>query len=261
MTDLKQLLDDAAGPEPTVTDTDLSTDLTRGRRALRRRRATGIASGAVATALVIGVGWSVLPSGTTNGAPDPAQHTTPTPTKAGTTPKKYVSPQTKRPVPPGQRDDPRPPARIIAGSGALVANHTPFPGSITCDLVPKGWAVRTRGAEQELYDPKLKDPGQYRALTYTLVLRPSEMLPRPGGLGIDRVADESWARLKTWHAGKNEAAVFVIPDSEGKTANPYREVYVRQGQSTHMIVATNYAWSLSWDMFTLLKFAGSCHYK
>jgi hypothetical protein len=68
-----------------------------------------------------------------------------------------------------------------------------------------------------------------------------------------------WA--KTWHAGKNEAAVFLIPDSEGKTLNPQKEVYARQGQSTHMIVATNYAWSLSWQMFTLLKFAGSCHYK
>lgn len=262
MTDLKDLLDEAAGSEPGVTDADLSADLDRGRRALRRRRTIGIASGAVATALVIGVGWSVLPSGTTNGTPAPAARTTPTPAQTQSTAKNYVSHQAKRPIPPTERDDPRPVPPVFAESVPLVKNTKAFPGSITCDLIPQGWAVRAKDGEQELYDPSLKDPGQYRALTYTMTIRPSEMLQRPGGIGIDRVADESWARLDGWHAGKNEAAVFVVPDSEGRTSNPFqKEVYARQGHSTHMVVVSNYAWTLSWDQMELLKFAGSCHSK
>ncbi len=54
MTDLKNLLDDAAGTDPVVTDTDVAADLSRGRRAARRRRFAGAGLTTVAAAVVIG---------------------------------------------------------------------------------------------------------------------------------------------------------------------------------------------------------------
>jgi hypothetical protein len=277
MTDLKQLLDDAAGPEPAVTDTDLATDLTRGHRALRRRRATGIASGAVAVAAVIGVGWSLLPSATPNGAPGPAAEvsvkpsataapkttlqTTPktTPTKPGTSTATTYTP----PVPPSAKDDPRPIPPTFATEVPLVANTTAFPGPITCDLIPKGWAVRTnKDGLAELYDPKLTNPGKYRALSSTVTLRPSELKQTSNGLITDRT-DSPWgaADMGMTHAGTNEAIVFPIKDSDGQDHPWQLGVYVRQGKSLRIVDVANYAWPLAWNVPSQLKFAGSCHYK
>ncbi|MEU0095363.1 hypothetical protein [Kribbella sp. NPDC006257] len=59
MTDLKHLLDHAAGDEPVLTDADLTADLTRGHRSLRRRRFVGIAGTATGTVAAIGVALSV----------------------------------------------------------------------------------------------------------------------------------------------------------------------------------------------------------
>jgi hypothetical protein len=253
MTDLKELLDEAAGPEPTVTDVDLVADLTRGQRALRRRRVTGIATGAVATALVIGVGWSVLPSGTTNGAPDPAANTTKTP-RVMTTPKDYR-----------QLDqDKRKPPVIPATAVPLVANTTPFPGVITCDLIPKGWAVRVtltaaKGGgweQQELYDPNLRNPKQYHGATFTVAIRQTELMDEGEGLTVDKYSTP-WTKLPKVRAGKYEAITTGVPGS------PYgrQEVYVKPDRTNRIVGVGNHAYNLAWDMNTLLKFAGSCHYK
>jgi hypothetical protein len=251
MTDLKQLLDDAAGPEPAVTDTDLRTDLTRGRRALRRRRITGIATGAVATAAVIGVAWSVLPSGSTsNTVPGPADRTTTRPTPSVHTPVR--PPVDHRGLPP-----------IPSEPVALVANTTPFPGRITCDLVPKGWAVdftvpavtKTDWEQKELYDPGLRNPGQYHEYTYTVRVRQVEMMDNGEGLTADKYT-EAWTKLPKVRAGGKEAVI-----STGDSRNGLREVHVRQGRTTHLVAVFNHANNLGWDEATLLKFAGSCHYR
>lgn len=162
--------------------------------------------------------------------------------------------RTARPLPPVRAEGP-----------PLVANTTPFPGPITCDLIPKGWAVRLKGtgSEQELYDPALKNPGQYRALTYTMVLRPSELKKTSKGLISDRT-DVPWGSKGfegMGRAGNNEAVIFPIKDSDGK-ANPHQyEVYVRQGKTNRLVVLSNYSWPLALDPFTLRTMAGSCHYK
>jgi hypothetical protein len=262
MTDLKELLDEAAGPEPTVTD--LSADLTRGQRALRRRRITGIATAAVATAAVIGIGWTLLPSATPNGAPGPAAQVTVKPSTKST-PKSYTPKATNYTplVPPSAKDDPRPIPPTFATEVPLVANTTAFPGPITCDLIPKGWAVRTNtDGLAELYDPKLTNPGKYRALSSTVTLRPSELKQTSKGLITDRT-DSPWGAtdMAVTRAGANEAIVFGVRDSDGQMHPWQRELYVRQGKSLKVVDVANYAWPLAWELQSQLRFAGSCHYK
>ena len=253
MTDLKELLDDAAGPEPAVTDTDLATDLARGRRALLRRRITGIAGGAVATALVIGAGWSILPSGApTEISPGPAGHALPTPTPSLHT--------VSRPAD-DRRDLPPVPSTPVP----LVANTKPFPGEITCDLIPQGWAVNLVGtkqngdpSQQDLYDPKLRNPAQYRASSTYVRIRASQLMDEGQGLTADKYS-EPWTTLWNVRAGTNEA---VITSPLGaKDPNGRREVFVRQGKTVRVVVVSNNAYNLGWDAKTLLRFAGSCHYK
>jgi hypothetical protein len=53
MTDLKDLLDRAAGDEPAVTNAEVAADLTRAKRAVRRRRLTGIGLTTGAAAVTI----------------------------------------------------------------------------------------------------------------------------------------------------------------------------------------------------------------
>ncbi|MFG1624234.1 hypothetical protein [Kribbella sp. NPDC049227] len=258
MTDLKELLDRAAGAEPGVSDADLSADLDRGRRALRRRRATGIASGAVATALIVGVGWSVLPTGTaTDGAPEPAGPTTAaTPTPA---PMPSRSPGQ---VIGGLPGDHRPPAPVPSTPVPLVATAKAFPGPITCDLIPQGWAVKLVGtkqngdpSQQDLTDPNLRNPEQYHAESRYLRIRASQLMDQGEGLTADKYSTP-WTDLPKVRAGKNEAVI-----TPGNTRNGRRELFVRQGRSTRVVVLSNSAYNLGWDQATLLKFAGSCHYK
>jgi hypothetical protein len=260
MTDMKELLDHAAGGEPAVTDADLAADLDRGHRALRRRRTTGIATAAVATAAVLGVGWSLLPSGTTtDGTPaPPAARTTPAPTtQAPMAPATQPAPSY---IPGGLPGDHRGAPPIPTTPVALVANTKPFPGAITCGLVPKGWTARISSSgefeQQEVYDPKLKNPKQYHEVSFSMVIRQDVMTDNGEGLTADKYTDP-WTKLPKVRAGKNEAII------SGGTSNRdgRREVHVRQGKTTKLIAIANNAYNLAWDVPTLLKFAGSCHYK
>ncbi|MEV5960601.1 hypothetical protein AB0L70_02480 [Kribbella sp. NPDC051952] len=254
MTELKDLLDEAAGDEPGITDADLSADLTRGRRALRRRRTIGVVGGTVATALVIGVGWSILPSGTTtDGTPAPAARTTPAPTQAST----------PTHIPGGLPNDHRGAPPIPTTPVALVANTKAFPGKITCDLIPKGWAARISypaaekddWEQQEVFDPKLRNTKQYHEVSFSMVVRQVEMTDNGEGLTADKYT-EAWTKLPKVRAGKKEAVITLGNSRDGR-----REVHVRQGKTTHLIAVANNAYNLAWDEKTLLKFAGSCHYK
>jgi hypothetical protein len=247
MTDMKQLLDSAAGPEPVVDDAELAADLDRGRRAVRRRRFAGVASGAVATALVVGVVWTVLPIRTTDGGqPAPADHATPT-----ATPKVHQPQPDDRSVPP-----------VPSSPVELVANTKAFPGRITCDLIPKGWAVRLLGdfggwQQWELYDPNLRNPGQYRETSWRLVVRQSTLMDNGEGITADKYT-EAWSRLWNMRVGGNEAVS--TSTNLAKDPNGKRELFVRQGQSTRMVVVSNGAYNLAWDGATLIEFAASCHY-
>lgn len=223
MTDLKQLLDAAAGAEPGLTDADLSADLDRGRRAACRRRVIGIGTAAVATALVVGVGWSALPSGTQQGELE---------TAAGPTPTASALPATE-PV-------------------ALVANTTPFPGATSCDLIPQGWAARRTSTGAEVYDPRLGTHG-----TAGMTLRTAAMSDHGDGLTLKRAFD-LWDAQPGYQAGQN--AALVNSSLTGDRAEGV-ELLVRQGTSKLVIVVSNNAGNLGWDLTTLLRFAGSCHKK
>ncbi len=69
MTDLRTLLDEAAGPEPTPTDDQLAEAITRGRRSRRRRRTAGTVTAVTMTVAVAGTAWTVWPS-TGSAGPD-----------------------------------------------------------------------------------------------------------------------------------------------------------------------------------------------
>ncbi|GAA0575501.1 hypothetical protein HPO96_16030 [Kribbella sandramycini] len=236
MTDLKFLLDDAAGAEPAVTDTDLTADLDRGRRAVRRRRVAGIGAGAVATAVVIGIAWAVFPGGpTANTLPEVVGTTsqpTTEPTNRPTGAKSYVP---------------------------LAVQTTNFPGGLTCNVVPFGWTAKLLvGGEYEqiqLYDPKLpKSHQQYNDDKITL--RWAMMRDEGNGLVPDKFG-VPWTELPHVKAGSKDAVITPGPKSDG-----LREVFVRQSTTgARVIVVTNDATTLGWDEATLLKFAGSCRYR
>ncbi|MFF0265976.1 hypothetical protein [Kribbella sp. NPDC004536] len=216
----------------------MDADLVRGQRALKRRRITGIASATVATALVIGVGWSVLPSGTTSGAP--------------------AATVTKKPIV-GDPDKRKPPV-IPATAVPLVANTKAFPGVITCDLIPKGWVVRIVYAspiaqQQDLSDPNL-NPKKFHNATYTLTVRQTELMDEGEGLTVDKYSTP-WTKLPKVRAGKYQAVASGVPGSP----NGRQEVYIKPGKSNKIVGVSNHAYNLAWDMDTLLRFAGSCHYK
>ncbi|MEU8223011.1 hypothetical protein [Kribbella sp. NPDC048915] len=165
MTDLKELLDEAAGPEPAVTDTDLAADLSRGRRAVKRRRVLGIATGSVATAAVAGLGWSLLPappSATTPAAQPTSQLSTRAAEAAG-----------RSSIPAGGFElvDTGNAARqslLRAKLVQLVPSTVPYPGPVTCDLIPKGWAVRSEAGTPVLYDPNFPHPAKGREQKWRL---------------------------------------------------------------------------------------------
>ncbi|MCO8273573.1 hypothetical protein M1L60_23540 [Actinoplanes sp. TRM 88003] len=123
MNDLRDHLQQIAGPIPAATDEQIAADLTRGRRALRRRRVvqacTGSAFGIAALAAAIAIATS------TTGAP-PA---------------------------------PSSPDRITA-SVQLVAYKGEQPKGFTVDKVPDGWFVQTSELGYVTIAPdKAKNPG------------------------------------------------------------------------------------------------------
>jgi hypothetical protein len=146
---------------------------------------------------------------------------------------------------------------------ALTANPKAFPGRITCDLIPKGWAVRFLGdfsgwQQWELYDPNLRNPEQYRQYSWRLRVRQSTLMDNGEGITADKYT-EAWATLWNFRVGGNEA----VSTSSNPTKDPtgQYEVFVRQGKSTRLVVVSNNAYNLGWDGATLLRFTASCHYK
>lgn len=156
--------------------------------------------------------------------------------------------------------DKRKPPVIPATAVPLVANTKPFPGVITCDLIPKGWAARIAfsapGAQQQLlYDPNL-DTKKYHEATYTVTIRQTRLMDEGQGLTVDKYSTP-WTKLPKVRAGKYQAVTSGVPGS------PYgrQEVFVKPGKGIAIVGVDNNAYNLAWDMNTLLKFAGSCHYK
>lgn len=84
MTDLKKLLDEAAGPEESLTDEQLAGAIARGRRS-RRHRGAGLVTAAAMAVVVAGTAWTVWPSAGPGGADAPVAGAPAAAEAAGTT--------------------------------------------------------------------------------------------------------------------------------------------------------------------------------
>lgn len=276
MTSFKQLLDEAAGDDPGITDADLAADLRRGQQSLRRRRFAGVASAAVATAVVAGGVWTAVPgAGRPGTAPDPAAtgsaaasaSPTPKPTKttkrttakptATSGPGRQITP--RKTPPPGYRPPLQPPRP--AQPVALVPDGKLRKGTnLVCDLKPKGWTVTAfidptseNFSTLTYTDPQLKNPGQYTVSTTMRVLPARIYRGANGRMEVDKYG-VPWEDLPHVRAGDKEA---VVTGPDGTASKGVGEVHVRVG-TTKLVQVSNDATGLGWDQPTLLRFAGSC---
>ncbi|MEV8378341.1 hypothetical protein AB0P21_36725 [Kribbella sp. NPDC056861] len=228
MTDLKELLESAAGTDPAFTDEELLADLRRGKRSVRRRQFAAMAGGATAVALVAVGAWAVLPGGQTAGLDAPA---------AGS--------PTPLPLPPIDK------SRIVKVVGApvpLVADGVERSGvDLVCGLKPKGWRVTVFQAQRGMLSEMTFSPPQGNE---KLVVRHAGIHPDDTGRMLVEKYDKTWEELPHVRAGSREAVV-------AGTRPGMRDVHIRI-RSTKLIQVYESAPSLHWDLATLLRFTGSC---
>jgi hypothetical protein len=246
MTDLRELLERAAGDDPVVSDADLTADLHRGRRAIHRRRAASVTAAAAGTALAVGTAWLLAPGAATTGTPRP-------PIAASTTPRVKAS------LPPGMPSIPtRPPMAWAAKPVALVPNHDVVAGArITCDLMPKGWifGLYKEGNSNHIW---VRDPNS----TYPHQEPPGFHDGWESGDGNsvffgtfgDKVGNGWKAQVTTIQDGK-EAAVFT--DRGNMMRGRPGEVFVRLSKS--VTIQAEIGPRTGWDSPTAVRWAASCH--
>jgi len=261
MTDLKNLLESAAGEDPAVTDDDLAADLRRGRRAARRRRSAGVAAAATGTALAVGVAWALVPGSPRTGSPDRSAPVVGTPTHSV---RSTAEPPRSTPPDPWLRSMPSwPPLRWASHPVDLVADGTPVPGAkVHCGLEPKGWTASLETAPPEVqYVPgsgvRYKDPmSTYPGITvppqYRGVAPTDSMIVTIGPFG-DKVGT-GWKAQINARAGGKEAAVFT--DQGRVTAGHPSQIFVRIDAGTTVQIGISPR--TGWDVATALRFAGSC---
>ena len=257
MTDLKTLLDEAAGPDPAVTDTDLTADLHRGRRAARRRHTAGAGGVALATAAAIGTAYLLAPTPAVNGGTDaPVASATGSPTAPSI-------PDLKRSATAKPRDSvpsipTRPPMVWADEPVPLVANTVvPRGATITCDLMPEGWvaSLRSSGTGNEI---RVVDPSS----TY-----PSEEPPgyddgwdTADGNSVswgpfgDKVGTGWAAQVSTVVDGKQ---VAMFTDRGNIMTGRPGQVFVRL--SKDVTIQAGIGPRTGWDTRTAARWAASCH--
>ena len=257
MTDLKTLLDEAAGPDPAVTDTELAEDLRRGHRVLRRRRAAGIGTVALATAAAIGGVYLLAPTPSVTG-------TTDAPVATATT-----SPSARQPLP--QTFDPemppepsRPPLVWADEPVALVPNEkVPRGATITCDLMPKGWEFGVR---------PMRLSGETLHRNSIFVRDPKSTYPSvepPGfSLGWDQADGNviSWGRFADkvgngWAAQVNHVVdgkqVAMFTNRGNSMTGRPGEVFVRLSRT--VTLQARIGPRTGWDTHTAARWVASCH--
>jgi hypothetical protein len=171
MTDLKELLDNAAGTEPAVTDDDLMADLRRGKRSARRRQVVAMAGGATAVALVVVGAWAVLPGDPSAGlAPQPAEQVSGTPTIDRTTIRKIAGVQ-------------KPAVKPI---GLVASGEAPPGARMWCDLKPVGWTPKVGvPAADEVAALTFLPPGGGASAKEARLAIPRHSASEPGVGGIE----------------------------------------------------------------------------
>lgn len=265
MTDLKTLLDEAAGPDPVVTDTELSADLQRGRRAARRRRTAGAGTVAVATAVAIGTGYLLAPTPAVNGGTDaPAASVTGSPSVRPTDQPSVRKPR-QRVSDPGMPVEPSLPPLVWADKPVALVPNTKVPrgATITCDLMPKGWEfgvrpVRLSGQTRQPNSIYVRDPKS----TYPSVEPPGFSLDwdRADGNAVswgsfgDKVGN-GWAAQVSGVVDGKQFAMFTDRGNtlEGRPG----EVFVRL--SRNVTIQAGIGPRTGWDSRTAARWAASCH--
>lgn len=250
MTELKELLERAAGDDPALTDTDLAADLRRGRVASRRRRTATVATAAAGTAVVVGAAWLVVPGTAPSG-------TEQQPPVAATTPARPLPRKTSTlPVLPSIPT--RPPMTWAAKPVALVPNHQVVPGAtITCDLMPKGWIAGTfkggRANEIWVRDPESTYPHQEPPGFHDGWERGDGNSVFFGPFG-DKVGN-GWKAQVNAHQDGKEASVFT--DRGHSMKGRPGEIFVRL--SPTVTIQAEIGPRTGWDARTAVRWAASCH--
>jgi hypothetical protein len=261
MTDLKDLLDNAAGTDPALTDDDLLADLRRGKRSLRRRHLAGAVGGAAAVALVAAGAWAVLPGADPTGLDSkPAGRTAATPT-----PSQVVRPPSAGPVTTGKRTAPdhsRPPVQAPAPASPveLVPDGVVRPGTdLVCGLKPKGWEpVVYKSSNGVAFSSMVfKSPGadpKYDEASTVLSLRHAKIWNENGQMLVEKYA-QTWESLPHVMAGSRQAVATL---SNLPKAIIRRDVHMRMGPT--QLLQTTGPRALGWDLPTMLRFTGSCRF-
>jgi hypothetical protein len=246
MTDLKDLLERAAGADPVVFDADMAADLHRGRRAIRRRRAASVTAAAAGTALAVGVAWLLAPGTATTGTPHPPIAASTGPTVRDTLPPELARMPT------------RPPMQWADKPVALVPNHHVVAGArITCDLMPKGWiaGLYKGGYATHIWvrDPASTYPHQEPPRFHDGWERGDGNSVFFGPFG-DKVGNGWKAQVTAVQDGK-QAAVFT--DRGNTMRGRPGEIFVRLSPS--VTIQAQIGPRTGWDSRTAVRWAASCH--
>jgi hypothetical protein len=252
MTDLRGLLDHAAGEEPAVTGEELFADLARGRRAARRRRVAAAGSAAAATALVVAATWAVLPG--TSLSTEPGIVGSPTPTTSTRASEAPMTTEPRRAPVPRHTPVTLPP---YAARPVRLVQQTVRAGMFRCTLHPAGWVVKrvddalVSGDEDVLIlvDPRFDSSG-YEPGNDDISVQPSRLMSD----GSVPKYSKGWDAFPHHRAGGHEA---VMSRRQGPSGW-YGDMFVRT--DADRLFQVNVTAHAGWDLATALRFAGSCDY-
>jgi hypothetical protein len=269
MTDLKNLLEDAAGDEPAITEDLLDADLNRGRRSATRRRSVGVVAAAAGTAGAVAAALLIAPGGP-RAEPGIASTVTATPTPSGKASTRATPDRPSRPTKfelPIEERLPRAPAP--ATPVKLVPDGKVRPGTdLVCDLKPEGWKPVVwnesgeKHSELSYQHPTLHETGKYNPSTTRIRVRHAFFYDDGNGRKLVEKYDGTWDELSFRHRKAGDRTAVVSGSSQGpeNDSNGLRDFHMKMSE-TRLIQVANSASALGWDLPTALRFVGSCHYK
>jgi hypothetical protein len=234
MTDIRTLLDHAAGDEPPLTLATLAADLMRGQRVARRRRVAAVGSAAGATALVVALVWAALPGPSLSTEPGVAG--TPSPAVSIVESKAEM-------VRAEQFADPLAPPPYFVEMPVQA-------GEFRCRLRPRAWGVVTHAE----YPPATRDNNVMSLVDQRTGRSDVTVIDARLVNGLLPQYDVAWAALQKHRLGRHEAVVM----GSQKPAGWSGDVFVRTDQNRFFRVAVTA--NAHWVLTTVLQFAGSCDY-
>jgi hypothetical protein len=224
MSDLRDLLHEAAGPTPPPTSAwTADADLARAQRAFRRRRAGRVSAG---SGLIAAVAASVIAIATNS----------------------LVT------------NSPRPPVAAPVAAASLVSYTGAQPRGYTLDKVPAGWKVVESDRGTLTLAPAIDKPG----LTDERGVRSGEEpledknYSLRGKIGIWLVADvPAGAMLHAVKVGDKTALVGLVKTVDGWDSDNAQTLFLRQPNGNHLAIQV---WGgLGWSIADIAELAESIH--